>query len=231
MRKHFGTLTLKLNECASLTGGKEGAAKTLGIARSWGGEFLVWLREQKRWGIDENPLGNMEPNGEFSGHHFSHPMLAPRHEEKVSGSFDFLADTCSIWLSQFPLHSTPENLDDMAHGQLAFGKLYYPHFHPRLGFIDELGSSDALARMVKKTELKNVFWANFFGPAYVEKYGRKFLLGAPGWKKEELDDGGVLYVVTENYYDWWTKPPKEVQDYFRTQVPGVKLYRAKSSYD
>ena len=87
------------------------------------------------------------------------------------------------------------------------------------------------SRSIKNSDLKYIFWANFYGPAYVEKYGRKFLLGAPGWKKEELDDGGILYVVTESYYDWWTKPPKDVLDYFRTQVPGIKLYRAKSSYD
>jgi hypothetical protein len=43
-----------------------------------------------------------------------------------------------------------------------------------------------------------------------------------------LADGGILYVVTESYLDWWTKPPKEVLEFFRKKVPDVKLFRAKS---
>jgi hypothetical protein len=52
-------------------------------------------------------------------------------------------------------------------------------------------------------KLRFVFWANFFGPAYVEQYGREFLWNAPGWRVEELEDGGILYVTTERYVDWW----------------------------
>jgi hypothetical protein len=117
----------------------------------------------------------------------------------------------------------------MARGQLAFGEFHYANLRPRFGLIDELGNSDAKVKAATRTELRCLYWANFFGPPYVEKFGRKFLLGAPGWKKEELDDGGILYVVTESYFEWWSKPPKEVLEYFRKDVPGVKLYKAKRS--
>jgi hypothetical protein len=141
----------------------------------------------------------------------------------------FLWDNPSwISLGQGALGSTPENLNDMARGQLAFGQFHYPYLRPRFGLIDELGNSDAKVKAAKKIERRLIFWANFFGPTYAEKFGRKFLRGAPGWKNEELDDGGILYVVTECYYDWWSKPPKDVLDYFHKEVPGVKLYKAKS---
>ena len=46
-----------------------------------------------------------------------------------------------------------------------------------------------------KLEIPHIYWANFFGPEYVEKYGKEYFLNAPGWRHEELDDGGILYVL------------------------------------
>jgi hypothetical protein len=45
-------------------------------------------------------------------------------------------------------------------------------------------------------QLPHIYWANFFSPAYVEQLGRDRLMNAPGWKKESLNDGGLLYVLT-----------------------------------
>lgn len=41
-----------------------------------------------------------------------------------------------------------------------------------------------------------LFWANFYGPVALERWGREFLLGAPGWKKDELAGGIIEYVLT-----------------------------------
>lgn len=65
------------------------------------------------------------------------------------------------------------------------------------------------------------------GPAFVDRFGREFLLGAPGWKKELLDDGGILYVVDESYMRWRTTPATEAIDYFRTKVPAIRQYRSR----
>ncbi len=68
---------------------------------------------------------------------------------------------------------------------------------------------------VEKLKLSHVYWANFFGPAYVNKLGQEFLMQAPGWKHEGLDDGGLLYVLTSSLAG--TGPVavvREVQSYF-----------------
>ena len=51
-----------------------------------------------------------------------------------------------------------------------------------------------------------LFWANLFGPETVKQLGSDFVLGAPGWKKERLSDGAILYVVESRYRDWYTSP-------------------------
>ena len=49
---------------------------------------------------------------------------------------------------------------------------------------------------VAKLRLPHIYWANFFGPDYVNHLGREFLAQAPGWKLQDLDDGGFLYVLS-----------------------------------
>ena len=116
----------------------------------------------------------------------------------------------------------------MAHGQLAFAQHLWPYLRPCYGYIDENGriipgGADAVA-----TKVKSLLWANFFGPPYVERLGRDFLLDAPGWKVESLPGGGILYVISSSF----TKkgqdvPTKDVEAYFRQRVPRVRLYQPK----
>ena len=49
--------------------------------------------------------------------------------------------------------------------------------------------------------LRGVFWANFFGPEYVEMFGRDNLLKAPCYRVEELSDGGMLLLLSETPFD------------------------------
>jgi hypothetical protein len=144
-------------------------------------------------------------------------------------SFSFLQASRSVDFGQGG-PDEPEKLDALAKGQFSFARLLYARLKPKFGCVDEMGDNMIGGKSVKKTELKHIFWTNFFGPAYVEKLGKEFLLEAPGWKKEELEDGGVLYVATESYFEWWSKPPKDILEYFRAQIPGIKLYRAKSLF-
>jgi hypothetical protein len=58
------------------------------------------------------------------------------------------------------------------------------------------------------------------------------LLEAPGWKKEELNDGGVLYVISKSFLSWWKNKPKNVLEYFQKQIPAIKLHQVKAQdYD
>jgi hypothetical protein len=76
------------------------------------------------------------------------------------------------------------------------GRTLYPLTRPWLGCLDEASSDSILSRDVRKLRLKHIGWVNFFGPAYVEKYGRDFLLGLPGHKTELLPDGGVFHQLS-----------------------------------
>ncbi len=46
--------------------------------------------------------------------------------------------------------------------------------------------------------LSGLYWANFFGPEYVEMWSRDFLLGAPCYGVEDLDDGGMLLYLADS---------------------------------
>lgn len=200
-----------------------------------------------RWVSDDNqgyqvhpePEKEVDENGTFIvGKLFSHPSLkrSPTEDKKLeafhpTGDITFIHESRNVDLRQTADPEKPRNENLLASGQLALGYILYPYLSPLYGWIDKAGDKTLGAKSVKRTELKYIFWANFVGPAYVQKFGRDFLLNAPGWKKEELEDGGILYVVCERFTDWLKKKPKAVLDYFRAQIPGIKLYQAKESYD
>jgi hypothetical protein len=79
------------------------------------------------------------------------------------------------------------------------GRTLYPLTRPWLGCLDEASSDSILSRDVRKLRLKHIGWVNFFGPAYVEKYGRDFLLGLPGHKTELLPDGGIFHQLSPTF--------------------------------
>ncbi len=81
-----------------------------------------------------------------------------------------------------------------------------------------------------KLELKYLYWRNIFGPSYVERYGRDFFLNAPGWKVEELSDGGVEYAPEQSFLQWTAGSPtiqlEKAINYFRKQFPRIKQFPA-----
>jgi hypothetical protein len=123
------------------------------------------------------------------------------------------------------------HVDPEAQAQAGFAELLYPHLRPKYGWIDEPSGNLPSAKSIAATRREYIFWANFFGPEYVERYGRDFLLNAPGWKVEQLDDGGILYVATESYMQWWSQEQPEIVKYFQAKVPKIQQYRAIVSLD
>ena len=77
---------------------------------------------------------------------------------------------------------------------LGLAKELYAILHPVFGSID-FCSNRTWEKDVEALEIPHIYWANFFGPEYVAKYGKEYFLKAPGWLHEELDDGGILYVL------------------------------------
>jgi hypothetical protein len=228
----FGVLELCFWQCSELKQGTpEDIAALFRFMRNVGGEILTFARDR----VHPNP--HLEANSEgciMDSLGFGHALLEqdpmwPKKYSKGTAGLSYLNDNQVVILSQSGQEKRSVTLDSQANGMLALGLLLYPFLHPKFGWIDELGNNSPTEKSIEATELKYIFWANFFGPEYVNKYSRAFLLNAPGWRKEELDDGGILYVVGESYFDWWKYRfhGQEILDYFHTEMPNVKLYRSR----
>lgn len=78
---------------------------------------------------------------------------------------------------------------------LDIGKGLYEVLRPSFGWIDFDYGLRTTHEDIEALRLPVIYWANFFGPAYVNRIGRDHILQAPAWAIEELSDGGLLYVL------------------------------------
>lgn len=88
-------------------------------------------------------------------------------------------------------------VEPVAQRILELSRLFYPLLQPWRGDIENW--TPLLPEDAKKRRLKHISWVNFFGPPYVEKYGRDFLLGLPGYRTELLPDGGVFHQLSPTF--------------------------------
>jgi len=89
-------------------------------------------------------------------------------------------------------------VEPLAQRLLAIARDLYPLARPTYGEVE--GNWDEWSpKDVARLRLKHISWVNFFSPAYVEKYGRDFLLGLPGYKTELLPDGGVFHQLSPTF--------------------------------
>jgi hypothetical protein len=89
-------------------------------------------------------------------------------------------------------------VEPFAQRLLAIAQELYPLARPTYGEING-GWGEWDTADVFRLRLKHISWVNFFGPAYVEKYGQDFLLGLPGYKTEVLPDGGVFHQLSPTF--------------------------------
>lgn len=83
---------------------------------------------------------------------------------------------------------------------LALGHELYALARPALGWVDDWRvRANTPGPVLRERRLQSVHWATWFGPPFVERYGRAFLLGIPGYKAETLADGGVFHQLTATY--------------------------------
>jgi hypothetical protein len=184
-------------------------------------------------------------------------VLADPKHGKGQATLSFILDDLLVRIHQSASFPDLRQVDPVALGLLDLGRRLYPDFRPRYAWIDESSGNEPETEEIKATRLQYIFWANFWGPAYVERYGRDFLRGAPGWRVEDLEDGGILYVTTASYVEWWLmarlehldpqrprlrkwllerRGPLAVQratllGYFRTRIPDIELYWARVELD
>ena len=107
--------------------------------------------------------------------------------------------------------------------KLAFN--LYSMLQPVFCWVDGTGYDTPNEKEIATLSLRKIMWANFYGPEYVDKYGREFLLNAPGWKKEELNDGGIAYIISPNYLNRTEIiSAKEITTFFEPKTK-VKIYK------
>lgn len=80
----------------------------------------------------------------------------------------------------------------------------------------------AEATALAADRISDVSWLMLFPPDLVESYGREFLLNAPAWRTDELDDGSILVVSWENptNVEAFDVNIGEVREYFGIDPPG-----------
>lgn len=231
-------LNMRLYDCGSLPEKARSGVQLLEILRSSGAKLLntdygfdeknteKWITEEGNTyiprGLEHALLGK-------GAYHYQ-KTLAPTREHGTGGFSYIHADRGRV-LRQFTLDQTlkeknPGHWNDIARRQLDFVRMMYRHLRPRFGWIDEFGDSETTNRLIQGRP-RVLFWANIYGPDLVQQLGKTFLLKAPGWKKDELDDGGILYVVESEYHEWHANPSKEALRYFQKKIPQMRLYRAK----
>lgn len=226
-------LKMSLIECSSLPQDGPAALEAIKRLRSCGATMLtlpygfVEKKPEKRIDSKGNiivGLGVEHPALAKGCYHYQ-KTLAPLREHGT-GYFCFIHSDRWFTFTQDLKENDPSHWDEIAARLLPFLRMIYPHLRPRFGWIDESGYLE-VHHVLVKNQPRLLFWANLFGPDLVQQLGKDFLLRAPGWKKEELDDGGILYVVESKYHEWYANPSKQALRYFQKKIPEIRVYRAK----
>ncbi len=89
-------------------------------------------------------------------------------------------------------------VEPFAQRLLELARSLYPELQPALAAVYESNTAPSIEDVLKR-KLKYINWVNIFGPPYVEKYGREFLLGLPGYRIEELPDGGIFHQLSPTF--------------------------------
>lgn len=246
-------LELNLSFCERLDP-EQGATQLIRLIDQHGGKFLKLNRRE----VEPNPLADIVNLFVPIEHHLLQPdAMTDPEGGKGQASLSFVPESLYVSIHQNVSFPDLHRVDPVALGLLTFGRHLYPDLRPRYGWVDEPGGNIPEAPEIAALKLRYVFWANFWGPAYVDRYGRDFLRGAPGWRVEELEDGGILYVTTPSYVEWWLMTRLDHLDperprlrewllerrrqlavqraallgYFRTRIPEIELYWAEVDLD
>ena len=97
-----------------------------------------------------------------------------------------------VWANRKERRAVHESL---AQKILPVALALHPIVQPALGAITESDFGGYLWEdsHVRKRKIITLNWVNFFGPEYVAAYGREMLMNIPGYRTEDMPDGGVFY--------------------------------------
>jgi hypothetical protein len=123
-----------------------------------------------------------------------------------------------------------EYIEPFAQDLVQTAKQLYEIMQPAYGYIDDPLAAEypgsPLQRAMER-QIISLNWVNFFGPEYVDQYGRDFLLDIPGWKTEDLPGAGIFYqsrptfaVEDEDAYQEWQQ---KVKHHFNAVGVGISF--------
>lgn len=111
-----------------------------------------------------------------------------------------------------------EYYESMAQLMQRLSKILYENLVPAYGWVDltvSVAGERLIGESILARKMNTIYWVNFFGGPYVERYGLDYLMNAPGWKKEILSDGGVMLQLSPKFTIEAEGPdPVEVLEYF-----------------
>jgi hypothetical protein len=98
---------------------------------------------------------------------------------------------------------------------LTIGTRLYDILMPTFGWIDFNFGVYTSHEDLESAKLPALYWANFFGPRYISKFGEDKIRNAPGWKIDRLSNNGYLYVLSSGLgLSDDIVPREKVQAYF-----------------
>lgn len=187
--------------------GQEFAQQLLGVIYDQGQEFAPELFDDGKRLVPIN-LTNFDPLIK-KWTYFNN--ITMRRESKfvseIAISMGFMAsggfNTLSIWVEEeyFESQSRTENFLQMSvtiYDLLCpvYGSIHQTQDAIKMATVQDPRYGQTVIPVDLRKGLPNVFWANFFGPEYVELIGKHKLLSTPCHEIRQLSDGGVLILTT-----------------------------------
>ena len=115
-----------------------------------------------------------------------------------------------------------------------YGRLCHQKEYQGKNLIPSAVGSNAVGINLRK-HLPGIYWANFFGPRYIEFFGEDRLMSAPAHEVRWLGDAGILLLVSESPFDYGKPDVKEAEQavvehlgpdaFFFKSDPDDKTYR------
>lgn len=96
---------------------------------------------------------------------------------------------------------------------------------PKFAWADRDGEyPKGLVKAVTDTSLNWIFWCNFYGPAYIEKYGLDFFLHAPFASTHTFAQQGVRCLTAAAAGEPATAVLQNLRDYFANSKIDILFY-------
>lgn len=110
-----------------------------------------------------------------------------------------------VWASQFKLweDSTEAGARRRTKQYTSFIRLLAETFDPLYAFggIERDQNINQLfppLEQLKRGEVNRLFWLNVFSSTAIDQLGRDHILSAPAWDVEELENGRIMVVISDN---------------------------------